>query len=74
MKIDKYRHRHSHVWSFIRHSETGIVKAIFDEFHNFHKISRYLHGHNSIGLVLTLQKHSIYKYFIYLFSIAINKM
>ena len=57
MNIDKYRH--NHVWSFIRQSEIGIVEAIFDNFRNFHKIGRYLHGHNSIGLVLTLQKHSI---------------
>ena len=39
-----------------------------------HIISQCLHGHNSIGLVVTLQKHIIYKYFIYLFSIAVNKM
>ena len=30
------------------------VEAIFDYFHNFHKINRYLQGHNSIELVLTL--------------------
>ena len=34
------------------------VEAIFDDFRNFQKIHRYLHGHK-IGLVLTLQKHSI---------------
>ena len=47
MNIDKSRHKH--VWSFIRQSEIGIVEAIFDNFGNFHKIGRYLHGHNSIG-------------------------
>ena len=66
MNIDKSRHRHSHVWRFIRHSERGIVEAIFYDFCTFHKIGRYLHGNNSIGLVLTLQKH--------FFSIVINKM
>ena len=60
--------------SFIRRSETGIFEAIFDESRKIHKISRCLHCHNSIGLVVTLQRHIIYKYFIYLFSIAINKM
>ena len=43
----------------IGYSERGIVEAIFDNFHNFNKIGQYLHGHNSIGLVLKLQKHSI---------------
>ena len=51
MNIDKLRQRHSHVWSFIRHSEKGIVEAIFDDFRNFQNIGRYLHSHNSIGLV-----------------------
>ena len=51
MNIDKSRHRHSRVWSFIRHSERGIVEAILDDFRNFHNIDRYLHSHNSIGLV-----------------------
>ena len=37
-------------------SEQGIFDAIFDEFRN-----------NSIGIVSTLQKHIIYKYFIYIF-------
>ena len=59
MNIDKSRHRHSDVRSFIHQSERGIVEAIFYDFRNFHKIGRYLHGHNSKGLVLTLQKHSI---------------
>ena len=36
-----------------------LLKPSFYDFRNFHKISQYLHGHNSIGLVLTLQKHSI---------------
>ena len=58
MKINKQiNKRHSYIWSFICCSERVIVEAIFDEFRNFHKISRYLHGHNYIGLVLTLQKH-----------------
>ena len=74
MNIDKSRHRHSHVWSFIRQSDRGIVEAIFADFRNFIKISRYLHGHNSIGLVFTLQKHSILQYFIYVVSIVINNM
>ena len=44
---------------FFRRSERGIYEAIFDDFRNFHKIGQYLHGHNLIGLILTLQKHSI---------------
>ena len=32
MNVDKSRHRHSHVWSFIRQSERGIVEAIFADF------------------------------------------
>ena len=36
---------------FVKCSEQGIVKAIIDDFRNFHKISGYLQGHNSIGLV-----------------------
>ena len=59
MNIDKSRHRYSHVLSFIRQSEIGIFEAIFCRFLNFLKIGRYLHGHNSIGLVFTLQKQSI---------------
>ena len=59
---------------FVKCSEQGIVKAIIDDFRNFHKISGYLQGHNSIGLVLTLQKRIIFQYCIYLFSIAINKI
>ena len=59
MNIDKSRHRYSHVLSFIRQSERGIFEATFADFRNFFKISRYLHGHNSIGLVFTLQKQSI---------------
>ena len=59
MNIDKSRHRYSHVWSFIRQSERGIFEAIFADFRNFLKIGRYLHGHNSIGIFLTLQKQSI---------------
>ena len=59
MNIDKSRRRHSHVWSFLRRSESGIVEAIFDDFRNFHKIGWYLQGHNLIWLILTLQKHSI---------------
>ena len=72
MKINKQRHRQSYIRSFIRCSERGVVEAIFYEFHNFRKIIRYLHGHNYMGLVLTMQKHIIYKYFIYLISIAIT--
>ena len=30
-------------------SERGIVEAVFEEFRKFHKITRYLHSHNSIG-------------------------
>ena len=37
--------------AFFLRSERGIVEAIFDDFRNLHKIGRYLHGHNSIGLV-----------------------
>ena len=74
MNIDKSRHRYSHVWSFIRRSERGIFEAIFANFRNFLKIGRYLHGHNSIGLVFTLQKHSIQQYFIYVFLIVINNI
>ena len=59
MNIDKSRHRHSHDFSFFHRSERGVVEAIFDYFRNCHKIGRYLHGHKSIGLILTLQKHSI---------------
>ena len=59
MNIDKSRHRYSHVWSFIRQSERGIFEAIFADFRNFLKIGRYLHGHNSIRLVFTLQQESI---------------
>ena len=59
MNIDKSRHRNSHVCSFFRCSERGIVEAIFDNYRNFHQIGGYLHGHNSIGLILTLQKNNI---------------
>ena len=60
MNIDKSRHRYSHVLSFIRQSERGIFEAIFfADFRNFLKIGRYLHDHNSLGLVFTLQKQSI---------------
>ena len=59
MNIDKSRHRYSYVWSLIRQSERGIFEAIIADFRNFLKIGRYLHGHNSIGLVFTLQKQSI---------------
>ena len=59
MNIEKSRHIYSHVSSFIRQSERGIFEAIFADFRNFLKIGRYLHGHNSIGLVFTLQKQSI---------------
>ena len=45
---------------FVKCSEQGIVKAIIDDFCIFHKISRYLQGHNSIGLDLTLQKRIIF--------------
>ena len=38
MKIDKKAH--SHVWSFISHSEHGIVEVIFDELPNFRKITQ----------------------------------
>ena len=39
--------------------ERGTFEAVFADFRNFLKIGRYLHGHKSIGLVFTLQKHSI---------------
>ena len=41
MNIDISRHRHSHVWSFIRQSERGIVEAIFADFRNFHKTGHF---------------------------------
>ena len=41
MKIGKRKHRQSNIiLSLIRHSERGIVKAIFHETRNFHKISQ----------------------------------
>ena len=43
---------------FVRVKEV-FLKSFFADFRNFLKIGRYLHGHNSFGLVFTLQKQSI---------------
>ena len=43
---------------FVRVKEV-FLKPILADFRNFLKIGIYLHGHNSIVLVFTLQKQSI---------------
>ena len=49
-------------------SDPTIVESEFDEFRNFHKIGRSLHGHYSIGYVLTVQK----TYYLAVFHISFN--
>ena len=44
---------------FVRVKEVFLKPFFFADFRNFLKIGRYLHGHNSVGLVFTLQKQSI---------------